>query len=225
MTFKTFRFVLVFAVTSALSPVVAQADDFVMTDYEGGGVCEAADWANTFEDADGKQNLVRIDNKTSLVDWATQWSGLPMICPPRDVSKYATFIADVKVEKGQPVQDGSNFYFQLLNASDVGYSYWETYVPQAKVPADGRWYRVHLPMNKMVPQSGDGAQMPKDFKTVSGTVCGMTYDDPNDDKFKFKQTRFDNVILSEKPVKEVTVTVSPLEKSQSKKAKPAAAAK
>jgi molybdopterin-guanine dinucleotide biosynthesis protein len=52
---------------------------------------------------------------------------------------------------------------------------------------------------------GDGGQSPTDFATIIHTTCGMTFDEEGNDKFKFKQARFDNVTLTDEAVETVTV--------------------
>ncbi|MFK8111082.1 MAG: hypothetical protein AB8B91_02715 [Rubripirellula sp.] len=191
------------------------AEDLLLEDYSGRGIFQMATWANSFEDPEGNQNSAKVEGKVAVVDWATKWSGLPSNGPAEDVSRYKTFQVDVMVEKGQPNEEGSHFYFQLLNETDAGYSYWELFVPQSKVPADGKWYRVRFPMSEMVTGFGDGGDAPTNFDSIIGTTCGMTFDEEN--KFKLKRARFDNVFLTIEKVDGIEVkpspdTVNPIEK-------------
>ena len=79
-----------------------------------------------------------------IKEWATKWSGMPSTGESTDLSRFVTFQVDVMVPKDQPVEKGANFYFQLLNQTDQGYSYWELFVPQVLVPADGQWHQVRF---------------------------------------------------------------------------------
>jgi hypothetical protein len=184
------------------------AEELLLEDYEGGGLFAPADWANSFADSEGNSNSAQDAGKFAVVQWATQWSGIPSNGSARDVSRFNTFQVDVMVEKGQPVEEGSNFYFQLLNETSQGYSYWEIYVPQSKVPADGKWHRVKFQLSRMDKGHGDGGDAPTDFKTTNGTVCGMTFDE-QDDKFKMKRASFDSVTLTDEEITETTVAASP----------------
>jgi hypothetical protein len=149
------------------------------------------------------------------VSWGTKWSGIPSTGESKDFSKFKTYVVDVMVEKGQPVEENANFYFQLINQSDIGYSYWEVFVPQTMVPADGRWHQVRVPINTMVKGSGDGGEDPEDFTTIIGTCNGMTFDETGD-KFKFKQAFFDNVKLSTESVDKAKVSQVAKSKNESK---------
>lgn len=184
------------------------AEELLLEDYESGGLYEPADWANSFADAEGNSNSARDTGKFAVVQWATKWSGIPSNGAARDVSRFKTFQADVMVEKGQPVEAGSNYYFQLLNETLQGYSYWEIYVPQSMVPANGKWHRVKFQLSRMDNQHGDGGDPATDFRTINGTVCGMTFDE-DDDKFKVKRASFDNVTLTDEVITETTVAESP----------------
>lgn len=184
-------------------------EEVLLEDYESGGDFEPGDWANSFEDSMGNRNASHDGGDFAVVDWATKWSGLPSHGPVEDYSRFTTFQVDVMVEKGQPVQEGSNFYFQLMNETDAGYAYWEKFVPQEKVPADGKWHRIKFRIDTMSKGHGDGGQPPTDFRTINGTVCGMTFDDEDDDKFKMKRANFDNLTLSDENISETTVTDSP----------------
>ena len=184
------------------------AEEILLEDYQYGGCFSVADWANTFADSDGRANESTVSSKVASVSWATKWSGIPSTGEAKDFSEYKTFQVDVMVEKGQPVEDEANFYFQLVDQSDVGFAYWEVFVPQSKIPADGQWYRIQLPIKSMVTGQGEGGEAPSDFKTIIGTCCGMTFDEDGD-KFKFKQAFFDNVKLSTEPVKDVQVSKMP----------------
>lgn len=184
------------------------AEEVLLEDYEGGGAFSPAEWANTFEDADGNANGAHDAGKFAAVQWATKWSGMPSTGPTKDLSRFKTFQVDVMVEKGEPVEEGSNFYFQLLNETSAGYSYWEIFVPQTKVPADGKWYRVKFPLDRMDKGHGDGGDPPEDFTTIMGTTCGMTFDEEAD-QFKLKRANFDNLTLSDDVVTETKVAPSP----------------
>ena len=191
----------VFLLAASFNNVVAE--ELLLEDYQHGGCFEPSDWANSFEDSEGNRNAAEDQGEYAVVHWATKWSGMPSNGTVHDFSRFKTFQVDVMVEKGQPVEDGANFYFQLINQSDVGYSYWEAFVPQSKVPADGKWYRVQFPLTMMDEGHGDGGDPPKDFSTVTGTVCGMTFDD-EPDQFKMKRANFDNLTLNDKKVSEVS---------------------
>ena len=204
--YPVLSFILTTMLTFFASSLVAE--EVVLEDYQGGGVFEPADWGNSFEDAKGNVNKAAVEGGVAVVDWATKWSGQPSSGTAQDFSKLKTFQVDVMVAKDQPVQTGSNFYFQLTNETDQGFSYWELFVPQEKIPADGKWYRVQFPMSRMDKGHGEGGELPTDFKTVHGTVCGMTYDDEVD-QYTMKQASFDNVTLADKPVEEITITVIP----------------
>lgn len=183
------------------------AEDVLLEDYEGGGLYDEADWANAFEDEGGNRNAAWVQRKVAMVDWATKWSGLPSTGPAHNLSRFKTFQVDVRVAKGQPVEEGANFYFQLNHEADTGYSYWEKFVPQSKVPADGKWYRVQFAMETMDVNSGEGGAVPGDFKTIIGTTCGMTYDEDND--YEMKQASFDNVKLTTESVDGIVVALVP----------------
>ena len=74
------------------------------------------------------------------------------------------------------------------------------------MPADGKWYRIQFPMKKFWGGAGDGGADPTDFKTIVGTVCGMTFDEDGK-KFKFKTAQFDNLILSTSDVEDTVVKI------------------
>lgn len=199
-----------------VSPIVAQ--DILLEDYQSGGKFSVADWSNSFEDDKGNKNAAIDDGDFAAVSWATKWSGIPSTGETMDVSAYKTYQADVMVPKGQPVEDDSNFYFQLTTETSEGYAYWEKFIPQSKIPADGKWYRVHFPIKMMDTGSGEGAEAPTDFKTINGCVCGMTYDEDGD-KFKFKHAMFDNITLTTKEIDGIKVTNSPKTVNPPKKKK------
>lgn len=186
----------------------AVSEEVVLEDYQGGGKYSMAEWANNFEDAEGKINEVYEKGDVAVVLWGAKWSGFPSTGQSFDLSKYKTFQVDVMVAKGQPVEAGSTFYLQLLSEVTTGYAYWETLVPQTKIPADGKWYRIKLPIKTMVTGNGDGADAPKDRKTINGCCVGMNHDE-NGDKFEFKQASFDNVVVSTDEVKELSVSLRP----------------
>ncbi|NND97085.1 MAG: hypothetical protein HKN47_07140 [Pirellulaceae bacterium] len=192
------------------------ADELVLEDYQGGGEFQVADWANSFADPEGNRNSAIQSDQRAVVTWATKWSGLPSNGEAIDASTYTTFQADVMVPKDQPAQEGTNFYFQLLNEGDVGYSYWEAYVPQTLVPSDGKWYRIEFPIKSMATGHGDGGEKPTDFKTINGTVCGMTFDEDGS-KFKLKKALFDNLTLTTNVVKKATASPSPKSVSTAEK--------
>ncbi|QDT09144.1 hypothetical protein [Planctomycetes bacterium K23_9] len=192
------RPVYLLLVFSLLTPL-AVGEEKLLEDFQYGGCFSVADWANTFEDADGRANEAIVSSKVARVSWATKWSGIPSTGESHDFSKFKTYQVDVMVEKGQPVEENANFYFQLINQTDAGYSYWEVFVPQTMVPADGQWHRVQVPIKSMVKGSGDGGEDPSDFTTIIGTCSGMTFDETGD-KFKFKRAFFDNVTLSTESV-------------------------
>ena len=194
---------------SVASMLPVFAEEVLLEDFQYGGTFDVADWANAFTDSDGNQNAAFDDGDFALVRWATKWSGIPSTGTAADFSKFKTFQVDVMVEKGQPVEDEANFYFQLLDETDQGYAYWETFVAQNKVPADGKWYRVQFPISTMVGSAGDGAEKPTDFKTIMGCCCGMTFDPEGENKFKFKRAFFDNVTLSTEAVDGPVVKPSP----------------
>jgi hypothetical protein len=199
----------------ALFAPIAVAEETLLEDFQYGGCFSVADWANTFADPDGRENESVVSSKVGRVSWGTKWSGIPSTGESKDFSKFKTYVVDVMVEKGQPVEENANFYFQLINQSDIGYSYWEVFVPQTMVPADGRWHQVRVPINTMVKGSGDGGEDPEDFTTIIGTCNGMTFDETGD-KFKFKQAFFDNVKLSTESVDKAKVSQVAKSKNESK---------
>ena len=186
----------------------ANAEEVLLEDYQYGGKFEAADWYNTFADPNGRENDVNTDGVFAVVNWATKWSGAPSTGEVMDLSKFKTYQVDVRVEKGQPTEEGANFYAQLLTQADEGYAYWEVFAPQEKVPADGKWYRLQIPIKNMVAAAGDGADAPTDFTNVNGCCVGMTFDEEGD-RFKFKTCAFDNVILLTDEIDEIKVAPSP----------------
>ena len=192
-------------VSACVITVGTSAEEVLLEDYQYGGCFAPADWANTFSDGKGNQNATKSAKGVAVVDWATQWSGLPSNGEIQDFSKFKTFQADVRVAEGEPVESGSNFYFQLLNESAQGYSYWEAFVPQEKVPADGKWYRVRFPLARMAKGFGDGGEAPADFTTIAGTCCGMTFDETENDLYQPKQAHFDNLVLSDEEVDGIKV--------------------
>ncbi len=199
----------------ALLSQVGHAEELLLEDYENNGAVSVADWANSFEDADGNANAARDAGKYAVVSWATKWSGIPSTnYDAMDLSKYKTYQVDVMVEKGQPVEDNANFYVQLLCQADAGYAYWESYVPQSLIPADGKWHRLHVPIKSMTAAAGDGAEKPTDRKSIIGCCNGMTFDEDGS-KFKFKRCAFDNVILSTKEVEKLVA--KPITKKPSSK--------
>lgn len=191
------------------------AQDLLLEDYEGNGRFTVADWANTFEDSEGNANKAVDDGEHAVVSWATQWSGLPSTnYDAIDLTEYKTYQVDVMVEAGQPMEEGANFYVQLLCKVDTGYAYWEAYVPQSLVPADGKWYRVSVPIKSMVASAGDGADQPTDRKAIVGCCNGMTFDEGGS-TFKFKQCAFDNVVVCKKEVEKAGAELAPA-KSEAK---------
>lgn len=198
------RPLLVASLALALIPTLCNAEELLLEDYEKGGCFDVNRFHNDFADPDGKTNSSRDAGEFAEVEWAAKWSGLESIGPVRNLSRYKTFQADVCVEPGQPVEKESNFYFQLLNASTEGYSYWEKYVPQSEVPADGKWYRVRFSLNGLSTGHGDGGKKPENFETITGTVCGMTYD-KDGSKYKFKIAKFDNITVVSESVDETEV--------------------
>jgi len=185
------------SVSLTLVSQVGFAQDLLLEDYEGNGPLAVADWRNTESDSEGNANAAEDSGEYATVSWATQWSGLPSTNyeDAMDLSKYMTYQVDVMVEEGQPVEEGANFYVQLLCKADVGYGYWEAYVPQGLVPADGKWHRVRVPIKSMNAVGGEGADAPTDLKTIVGCCNGMTFDEDGS-KFKFKKCAFDNVKVS-----------------------------
>ncbi len=183
--------------------------DLLLEDFEGNGPFTVDDWANTETDSEGNANSAQDAGDYGTVTWATQWSGIPSTnYDGVDLSKYKTYQVDVMVEEGQPVEEGSNFYLQLLSKTDVGYAYWEAYIPQTLVPADGNWYRVRVPIDSMNAKAGDGAEEPADLKTIVGCCNGMNFDEDGS-KFKFKKCGFDNVKVSTLQIEEAEVKPVP----------------
>ena len=187
----------------------ATAEELLLDDYQYGGKFSPAEWANSFSDSKGNVNSSQDTGNFATVKWATKWSGIPSTGESTDVAKFKTYQVDVMVEKGQPVEEEANFYLQLLVEVNQGYAYWEVFVPQKLIPADGKWYRIQVPIKSMVAGHGDGADAPTDFKTVNGCCCGMTFDDEGDDKFKFKTAHFDNVTLLTDAVEKTSIKASP----------------
>ena len=214
---STMRKIIAFLVFAALTIVsqVGSAQDLLLEDYEGKGPLAVADWANTEQDSEGKANSSEDAGEYATVSWATQWSGLPSTNydDVMDLSKYKTYQVDVMVEEGQPVEEGANFYVQLLCKAEVGFAYWESYVPQSSVPADGKWYRVRVPIESMNPVAGDGAEVPTDRKAIVGCCNGMTFDEDGS-KFKFKKCAFDNVYVSETAVGKTVVQPAPVQPTE-----------
>ena len=188
---------LVVSVTFSLVSQIGFAQDLLLEDYEGNGPLTVADWGNTESDSEGNANLAQDAGEYATVSWATKWAGLPSTNYENamDLSKYKTYQVDVMVEEGQPVEEGANFFLQLLCEAGVGYAYWEAYVPQSLVPADGKWYRVRVPIASMNPVAGEGADKPTDRKTIIGCCVGMAFDEDGS-MFKFKKCAFDNVVVS-----------------------------
>jgi len=189
---------LVVSVAFSLASQSGFAQDLLLEDYEGNGPLTVADWGNTESDSEGNANSAQDAGEYATVRWATKWVGLPSTNyddDGMDLSKYKTYQVDVMVEEGQPVEEGANFFLQLLCKTEVGYAYWESYVPQSLVPADGKWYRVRVPIESMNPVAGEGADKPKDRKTIVGCCVGMAFDEDGS-MFKFKKCAFDNVVVS-----------------------------
>ena len=188
---------LVVSVSLALVPQIGFAQDLLLEDYEGNGPLTVAEWSNTQEDSEGNANAAQDAGEYATVSWATKWSGLPSTNydDAMDLSKYKTYQVDVMVEEGQPMEEGASFFLQLLCETEVGYAYWEAYVPQSLVAADGKWYRVRVPIDSMKAVAGDGADLPTDRKTIVGCCNGMAFDEDGS-KFKFKKCAFDNVVVS-----------------------------
>jgi hypothetical protein len=197
---------LVVSVSLTFVSQLGFSQDLLLEDYEGNGHLSVADWANTEADSEGNANASQDAGEYATVSWATQWSGLPSTNydEAMDLSKYKTYQVDVMVEEGQPTEEGANFYMQLLCKVDVGYAYWEAYVPQSLVPADGKWHRVRVPIESMNAGSGDGADLPTDRKAIMGCCNGMTFDEDGS-KFKFKKCAFDNVFVSTTEVAKTVV--------------------
>jgi hypothetical protein len=192
-------------VSVAVSAQIGFAQDLLLEDYQGNGPLTIADWLNTETDSEGNANAAEVDGGHASVSWATTWSGLPSTnYDGMDLSKYKTYQVDVMVEEGQPVEEGASFFVQLLCKTEVGYAYWESYIPQTLVPADSKWYRVRVPISSMKAVAGDGAEEPTDLKTVIGCSNGMAFDEDGS-KFKFKKCAFDNVTVSADEVEKTTV--------------------
>lgn len=206
---------LVVSVSLTLVSQIGFAQDLLidvpllLEDYEGNGPLAVADWSNSATDSEGNANAAKDAGEYATVSWATQWSGLPSTnYDGMDLSKYKTYQVDVMVEEGQPVEEGANFFLQLLCKAETGYAYWEAYVPQNLVPADGKWYRVRVPIESMNASSGDGADAPTDRKTIIGCCNGMTFDEDGS-KFKFKKCAFDNVTVTTTEVEKAVVQPAP----------------
>ncbi len=180
------------------------AEDLLLEDYEEGGVFRVTRFDNSFGDSNGRKNSSRNSGSYATVNWAAKWSGLESTGKSIDLGQYETFQVDVMVKPGQPVEAETNFYFQLLHKTEIGFAYWEYYVAQTSVPADGNWYRIRFPFNKFSSNAGNGASKPTNFATVVGTVCGMTYDETGD-VYKHKAAHFDNVYVSREMVDDVEV--------------------
>ena len=183
---------------------LSQAEEALLEDFEGGGEYSATDWVNHESDADGNPNQAMVRDGKLKVVWTTKWSGLPSAGEPTDKSQFKSYQVDVMVPTGEPVEQECNFYFQLLNKVDQGYSYWETFVKQNKIPADGQWYRVTFPISGMSPQGGDGGDPPSDFRSIYGCACGMTYDESGS-QFKSKEAYFDNIRVLTKEIDGIKV--------------------
>lgn len=203
---------LITLVVYVLLTLVSQngfAQDLLLEDYEGNGPLTIADWASTEEDSEGNANAAQDAGDFATVSWATKWSGLPSVdYDGMDLSKYNTYQIDVMVEEGQPVEEGSHFFLQLLSKTDGGYAYWESYVPQTLVPADGKWYRLRVPIESMKAVAGDGADVPTDRKEIVGCCNGMAFDEDGS-TFKFKKCALDNVFVSTDEVEKTVVQPVP----------------
>ncbi len=191
-----------------LCSVNATADELLLEDYQKGGIFNVSRFDNDFQDSLGRQNTSKDAGDFSEVKWAAKWSGLASTGVPRNLSRFKTFQVDVMVKPGQPVEDEANFYFQLLNQVDTGYSYWEFFVPQNKIKADGKWYRVQFPFSKFYGNAGDGGAKPENFDTILGCVGGMTFDEDGD-TFEFKVAHFDNIKVTDAEVADVVVKPVP----------------
>lgn len=193
---------------AVLSQSTLMADEMLLEDYQNGGVFNASRFDNDFQDTLGRQNTSKDGGDFSEVKWAAKWSGLASTGRARNLSRFKTFQVDVMVKPGQPVQDKTNFYFQLLHQVNVGYAYWEFFVPQDKIKADGKWYRVQFPYSKFRAAAGDGGTEPVNFETIVGTVGGMTYDEDGD-TFDFKTAHFDNFKVTDAAVTDIVVEAVP----------------
>lgn len=206
------------AVSLSLVSQTGSAEDLLLEDYEGNGPFSVANWGNTETDSEGNANVAQDVGEHATVSWATQWSGLPSaiaIEDALDLSKFKTYQVDVMVEEGQPVEQGAQFLVQLLCKADVGYAHWEAYIPQNLAPADGKWYRLRVPIDSMTAVAGRGANTPTDRKAIIGCHNGMAFDEDGS-QFKFKQCSFDNVIVSTTEVEKVVAELVP-EKVEKKK--------
>ena len=198
------RTLLSLVTLTVLCPFNATADELLLEDYQNGGIFNTSRFDNDFQDSLGRQNISQDVGDFSEVKWAAKWSGLASTGLPRNLSRFRTFQVDVMVKPGQPVEEETNFYFQLLNQVETGYSYWEFFVPQNKIKADGKWYRVQFPMSKFYGSGGGGGARPENFETILGCVGGMTFDEDGD-KFEFKIAHFDNFKLTDVEVADIVV--------------------
>lgn len=189
--------------TAFLTLSGAFADDLLLEDYEDNGSFHVNRFDNSYRDSNGRKNFSGNAGTYATVNWAAKWSGLESTGKSIDLDEYKTFQVDIMVKPDQPVEAETNFYFQLLYKTDVGYAYWEYFVPQRKVPADGKWYRIQFPFKNFYANAGNGADKPADFATIVGTVCGMTFDETGD-VYEYKTAHFDNIKVSRKLVEGVS---------------------
>lgn len=185
------------------------ADMVLLQDYEGGGLFGSVNPANHDTDNSGNTNDAYDAGTYMTVDWATTWSGGNSSGAETNLNAYDTYQFDIMVPVGQPVEAGSSFYLQFNCTATNEWSYWEYYVGQNNIPADGTWYRVQFPMGDMWGGSGPNEDDPTDFSEIQGITIGMTYDPPPGSTYQFKSAHLDNVGLTDDGVTGLTITAIP----------------
>ncbi|MBU0676791.1 MAG: hypothetical protein KJ626_01635 [Verrucomicrobia bacterium] len=188
----------------AVSSGTARAD-LLLADYEGGGLFTgaigAANQGASGLDPSGSNDAYDA-GLFMTVDWATLWSGGSKFGAIADLSGNDTYSFDIRVGVGQPVEAGANFYAQL---NDAGGGYFEQYISQTLILADGNWYRVKFPISGM---NNVAAPNPAALTNASGVTLGMTFDSDGDD-FLFKSVDIDNVQVTQDGVTGLEITIVP----------------
>jgi len=153
-------------------------------------------------------NNARITGTYLTVDWSTKWCGGKSTGAVQNLEAYDSCQFDVRVPLDQPVETGANFYAQL----NYGYDrYFEKYVPQDMVPADGFWRRVQFPFSSMSVWGGFTWDMwtRTNIASINGTTVGMTYDETGTN-YLFKTANFRNALVHDHSVTGLVVEALPL---------------
>lgn len=191
-----------------LAAGMSSADIVLLEDYSGGGAFDFAYDQNPSDAGVNGTNRAYDAGSYLAVEWATLWEGGVSSGSAQDLDAYDTYTFDIKVESGQPVESGSEYYLQFNMQSATGYAYWEGFISQTLIPADSTWYRVEFPFASLGANSGGGGSDPTDFATVEGVTLGMRYD-PDATSYGYKVVSIDNVLASDAGVSSVTVTAIP----------------